>query len=241
MLLSAKLFVQKLALKGAMWVARREYERQAFTRLNQHSIEYEFIFRQITERCPRTVLDVGVGTSSLPHALASCGCQVTATDNIVDYWPRGLLNRHYHVIHDNISRSSLSGPYDLVSCISMLQHVSNPDPAVANMIRLLRPGGHLVITTAYNERRSCEDCYSLPNAAYKPSAGYTCKCYTREHLTKWQHENGVDLVHEEFYRCWSGELWTQGEQVLPFQKVAPTEPHQYICFVLQKPLVAAKC
>jgi len=35
--------------------------------------------------------------------------------------------------------------YDLVYCVEALEHVPNPDAAISEMVRVLRPGGHLVI------------------------------------------------------------------------------------------------
>ena len=36
--------------------------------------------------------------------LASCGYVVTAIDNIRDYWPNGMVNRHWHVQNDDITK-----------------------------------------------------------------------------------------------------------------------------------------
>ncbi len=234
MLVGLKRSILKLMLAGARHVCRREYEQRKFTRLNPHIVEYEYIFRQIMLRCPITVLDVGTGMSALPHAIANCGCVVTATDNIVDYWPNGLLNRHYHVINDDITKTRLRETFDMVSCIGVLQHVRDHAAAMRNMIGLLKPGGHLVVTTPYSERAYCPDVYKLPGSAYQPLAGFICQSYSREELDGWLRETGATLIDQEYYEFWTGKLWTQGEQVLPPRRVTADEPHQYGCFVLQR-------
>ena len=77
----------------------------------------------------------------MPHLMRNCGFLVTAIDNIKDYWHHGMTNRHYHVINDDITRSCLDGPFDLVSCISVLEHIPYHQKAIENIFRLLKPGG----------------------------------------------------------------------------------------------------
>jgi len=74
------------------WLCRREYSSQKFTRFNERPVELSFVFRKIGEIYPRTVLDVGTGTTALPHLMRSCGCLVSAVDNVNDYWPTGMVN-----------------------------------------------------------------------------------------------------------------------------------------------------
>ena len=40
-----------------------------------------------------------------------------------------------------------AGRYDVISCIEVLEHLPHPDPIVATIARLLRPGGLLILTT----------------------------------------------------------------------------------------------
>jgi len=103
------------------WVCRREFESQAFTRLNERPIEFGFVFRKLGEIYPRTILDVGTGTTALPHLMRNCGFLVTAIDNVHDYWSSGMINRHYHVIDDDITATRLTDTFDLITCISVLR------------------------------------------------------------------------------------------------------------------------
>ena len=64
--------------------------RRNGTRVNERPIEYRFVFDVATRVAPTTVLDVGTGKTSLPHLLWICGYEVTAIDNVSDYWADGL-------------------------------------------------------------------------------------------------------------------------------------------------------
>jgi hypothetical protein len=75
---------------------RSEYEAQVYRRINERPIEYRFVFGAIRQTAPESVLDVGTGESALPSLIRTCGPVVTAIDNIRDYWPEGMVNRHFH-------------------------------------------------------------------------------------------------------------------------------------------------
>ena len=88
-------------------VVRHEYETQKFKRYNERPVEFAFLFRAIASLAPHSILDVGTGTTAVPHLMRNCGPLVTATDNVKDYWNRGMVNRHYHVLDDDIRRTRL--------------------------------------------------------------------------------------------------------------------------------------
>ena len=60
------------------WVCKREFESQSFKRFNERPVEFGFVFRKLSELYPRTILDVGTGTTALPHVMRNCGFLVTA-------------------------------------------------------------------------------------------------------------------------------------------------------------------
>src|SRR5262245_66556399 len=96
------------------WLLRREYRKQKFKRFNERPIEFAFLFRKLTELYPKTVIDVGTGTSALPTLTRKCGCVVTAVDNVRDYWRRGMFNKPYHVLDDDITNRLMTERCDRV-------------------------------------------------------------------------------------------------------------------------------
>ena len=149
---TAKSILKNLLNYPSQWFCRREFEKQVFQGFNERPVEYGFVFRKLAEVYPHRILDVGTGTTALPHLMRNCGFLVTATDNVRDYWPEGMLNRHYYIINDDITNSHLKATFDFITCISVLEHIEDADHAVANMLRLLKQDGHLVMTFPYTER-----------------------------------------------------------------------------------------
>jgi len=226
--------VKKLLNLYPKWICRREFESQAFKRFNERPIEFAFVFRKLGDIYPQTILDVGAGTTALPHLMHNCGCLVTAPDNVRDYWPSGMLNRHYHVIDDDITATRLSQTFDLITCISVLEHIQKPDDAIRNMFSLLRPQGHLILTFPYNENSYVRNVYELPGSSYGKGSTYITQSYSRSELRRWIEENGATIIDQEYWQFWKGDHWTVGEQVIPPKRVSLEETHQLTCILMKK-------
>jgi len=231
--------VRRLVLRAGLafttWLNRREFRGQQFVRLNERPIEYGFVFRKVAELQPRTVLDVGTGSTALPHLLRTCGALVTASDNVRDYWPAGMINRHYHVVDDDITHTRLKPGFDLVTCISVLEHIEDFRGAVRNMLQLLAPGGHLILTCPFNERAYSPNVYERPLSELlgKPKPAYRTQAFSRRELDGFLAE-GAALVDEERWRLTDGEYWTEGARLARPVRTRPDEPHQIACFLLAR-------
>ena len=214
-------------------LTKREWKRQSYRR-NERPMEYRFVFEQVTHACPETVLDVGSGVTALPSLLRSCGLMVTAMDNVTDYWPSGMYNRHYHVLDDDIRSPQIDEQFDMVTCVSVLEHIEQFDQAVRGLFSLTKPGGRVVITCPYNEGAYVSNAYDLPGASYGQNAPYVCQQYSRANLDHWLEENDAELERQEFWRMFTGEHWTVGELLDAPAKVSATETHQLTCLCLKK-------
>ena len=234
MLKFAKQTVKNLLNLYPEWICRREFESQAFTRFNERPIEFGFVFRKLGEIYPRTILDVGTGTTALPHLMRNCGYLVTATDNVRDYWPSGMLNRHYHVIDDDITDTRLSDTFDLITCISVLEHIQKTDDAFRNMFSLLKPNGHLILTCPYNEKNYVRNVYELPGSSYGKEASYITQSYSRSELERWLRENHGTIIDQEYWQFWDGDHWTVGKQLIPPRSVTADDKHQLTCILIRK-------
>lgn len=216
------------------WRCRREYEAQVFSRFNERPVELSFVFRKIAEIYPRSILDVGSGTTALPHLMRNCGPLVTAIDNVRDYWPAGMVNRHYHVIDDDITETHLHDKYDFITCISVLEHVQKSDSAISKMFSLLNPNGHLLLTFPYNEKNYVRNVYDLPGSSYGQGASYITQSFSRKEIDRWLHENNGAVVDQEYWQFWEGEHWTVGNQVVPPNAASAQDPHQLTCLLIRK-------
>jgi len=218
---------------GPSWLCKWEYEHQVL-RFSERPVEFSFVFRKLADIYPRQILDVGTGTTALPHILRNCGALVTATDNIKNYWSAGMFNRHYHVINDDITCTRLMRKFDLITCISVLEHIETPDIAMRNMFSLLNPNGHLILTFPYTEKNYVRNVYELTGSSYGQDAPYITQSFSRIELNQWLLENQGVIMEQEYWEFWSGDYWTVGCQIIPPLKVSADDKHQLSCIHMQK-------
>ncbi|KAA3632293.1 MAG: class I SAM-dependent methyltransferase [Calditrichaeota bacterium] len=221
-----KWYCQKMNIK--------EYHSQQFRRINERPIEFSFVFDCLKKIIPTSILDVGTGTTALPHTMRNCGFKVTAIDNISDYWPDGMFNRHFHVIDDDITDTKIKDNFDAVTCISVLEHIEKFDDAVANMLSLLNPGGHLILTCPYKETEYQKNVYKMEGASYGQNLPFICQMYSRKELDGWLEANNAELVEQQFWQFWDGPYWTFGNQLPIPKQVSKDELHQHSCMLIRK-------
>jgi SAM-dependent methyltransferase len=226
--------INRIGLLYARFVCKREYDHQSFSGINERPIEFRFVFDYLTKTWPKTVLDVGTGGTALPSLMRDCGFVVTAIDNIRDYWPNGMINRHYHVINDDITNTKISKKFDFITCVSVLEHISNHAVAVKSMFYMLNPGGFLILTFPYNERQYVENVYKLPDSFVKEEYPFITQAYSRNELNSWLADNGGIILEQEYWKYFSGEYWTVGEKVCPPVQVTSSELHQLSCVLIKK-------
>ena len=215
-------------------VCKREYLNPPFSISNERPIEYAFVFENLKKYYPSNILDVGTGTTALPHLLQNCGLRVSAIDNIRDYWGKDMVNRHFHVIDDDITKSKLTGKYDFITCISVLEHIVDYDGAVANMFNLLNPDGLLLLTFPYNENKYINNVYELPESTYGKNFPFIAQAFSKEQVKKWLKINDATIMEQEYWKFWSGEYWTEGEKIIPPERTNKNELHQISCLLLKK-------
>ncbi len=226
--------VKKQLNKYPAYLCKQEFEHQEFTKFNERPVELAFVFRMIAQIYPMKILDVGTGTTALPHLMRNCGPLVTASDNVRDYWDEGMINRHYHILNDDITDTHISDRFDLITCVSVLEHIEKSDTAVRNLFSLLNPGGHLVMTFPYNERSYVRNVYELPGSAYGMGNPYITQSYSRVELDRWLGENQAEIVEQEYWQFWSQDYWTVGSRIIPPKKVTAADKHQLLCVCLRR-------
>lgn len=223
---------------GTVYVRRlcaREYRKQTYISTNERPIEFSFLFRELVEFWPKSILDVGTGMTALPHLMRNCGFLVTATDNIKDYWPTGMINRHYHVINDDITNTSFSETFDAITCISVLEHIPNHNRALKSMYKLLKPGGRLILTCPYNENQYVSNVYKLPGSTVREEYSFVTQAFSRRELDGWLSDSPFKLLKQEYWQFFEGEFWTCGARLPRPVQTSKDSKHQLCCMVFSKP------
>jgi SAM-dependent methyltransferase len=193
--------------------------------MNERPVEYRYVLDRLVVAEATRVLDVGSGTTAWPAMLADCGYEVSAIDDPSVYWRGRLTNRHWRVHLQSITQSSLpAGSFDAVTCISVLEHIPDHEAAVAGMLRLVKPGGVVIITGPWNETTYLPNAYDLPDAGYGQNAPYICQVFSRAQLTQWESLGG-ETIDREYYQVFTGNLWTQGERLRPPQPASESSLH----------------
>lgn len=100
------------------------------------------------------VLDVGCGGGLLSEAMARIGAKVTAIDLAEDLIRVANLHSKesgvqvdYRVQAVEALATERPGSFDVVTCMEMLEHVPDPGAILQACATLLKPGGHLFVST----------------------------------------------------------------------------------------------
>jgi 2-polyprenyl-6-hydroxyphenyl methylase/3-demethylubiquinone-9 3-methyltransferase len=102
----------------------------------------------------KRVLDVGCGGGLLSEAMALRGAEVTGIDMgeaAIGTARLHLLESGLEVDYRNASAEELAaempGAFDVVACMEMLEHVPDPASVISACARLVKPGGHVFLST----------------------------------------------------------------------------------------------
>lgn len=136
---------------------------------------YPDIVNEVLRLNPRMLLDVGCGSGYMAKLLKSQNSELIVHG--VDISGVALERANIHLARswkvdidkDNMPISSCY--YDSVICVEVLEHLYDPDHCLQDIFRVLKPGGHLVVTVpniAYWRYRIQLMMGNIPNCAADP-------------------------------------------------------------------------
>jgi len=106
------------------------------------------------ELAGQRVLDIGCGGGILSEAMAQRGARVTG----IDMGEAPLAVARLHLLESKLDiqyeqstaeqfASANPGAFDVITCLEMLEHVPDPAAIIQSCFELLKPGGHLFVST----------------------------------------------------------------------------------------------
>ena len=118
----------------------------------------------ITERVNlsgKRVLDVGCGGGILTESLATQGATVIGIDAAEASIGVAKLHRHesniwaeYELTTIEELEATSPEPFDVITCLEMLEHVPDPGSVIASCGKLLKKSGHLFLSTINRNPKS---------------------------------------------------------------------------------------
>ena len=102
----------------------------------------------------KRVIDIGCGGGILAESMARKGASVTGIDlsekalKVADLHSlESGVNVRYKLIAAETMAAEEAGQYDVVTCMEMLEHVPDPAAIVQACAALVKPGGHIFMST----------------------------------------------------------------------------------------------
>jgi 2-polyprenyl-6-hydroxyphenyl methylase/3-demethylubiquinone-9 3-methyltransferase len=109
----------------------------------------------------RRVLDIGCGGGLLTESLARHGAHVSGIDMAPAMIEVARLHAHesqlqidYHLCSAQQFAAQSASPFDVITCMELIEHVPSPAALLAAIASLLRPGGDLFVSTINRSLRS---------------------------------------------------------------------------------------
>lgn len=158
---------------------------------------YRIALARLKHHQPGQWLDVGAGNGYLaqvarPHLPQ---CRITGVDFVEEALSQATALDASHVV--DLDREALpvaSGSQDYVTCLEVLEHVVLPDRLLAEIVRVLKPGGHALISVP--NLQFVEYLFALVRGKMPhPAADKRhMSVFTLKHLKKLMRQHGLQPV-----------------------------------------------
>jgi ubiquinone/menaquinone biosynthesis C-methylase UbiE len=157
---------------------------------------YDLVTRFFGDLKGKKILDLGGGDAALAYCLYKRGAQVVVIDNEplgIEMGKENFASKNAHAEFLLGSAYELpfeSDTFDGVVCSEVVEHLEQPERAVEEAARVLKPGGLCIITTPYRLLEKPTDSDDL--RAYYPSEVETL-------LSPYLKDIHVHLTHHVFW------------------------------------------
>jgi SAM-dependent methyltransferase len=154
-----------------------------------HEAIYDTVLGIVQSLPPGKLLDVPAGEGALAARFLQSGFDIRCCD---------LYPEIFRLNHIEIRRGDMGGrlPYDdssfdYITCVEGLEHVENPQQAIREFSRLLKTGGHLIVTVPniLNIEERCKWLLHGYTSHFKPlSREQVQRALSREQVERARHD-----------------------------------------------------
>ena len=158
-------------------------------------------------------LDAGCGSGTLTCQLARHGCAVTgvdASDKMVSCARQSAARQpgrfshapQFQVIPTIESLDWADAGLDGVLCASVLEYVDHPNQCLAEFVRVLRPGGLLLVSVANRRslyRRAQKVCFWVTRGTWPAYLGFSKNEYDSGGFLALLQSSGMNVLASRFY------------------------------------------
>ncbi|NEO44550.1 methyltransferase domain-containing protein [Moorena sp. SIO3I6] len=149
----------------------------AYANRRQHTLE---LVQKVAQPGAK-ILDVAAAQGNFTLSLAELGYEVTWNDlreELIDYvklkWERGTI----HYAPGNVFELGFDTYFDVVLITEIIEHVAYPDDFLKKIAQMLKPGGHIIMSTPNGEYfrnglpkfSDCPDPSQFEAIQFKPNA-----------------------------------------------------------------------
>ena len=144
-------------------IASRWWDRESeFKPLHDiNPLRVDYIDRQARGLAGKHIVDIGCGGGILTEALAQRGALMTGIDMAEQSLKVARLHLHESDLEIDYQLSTAeafaehnTARFDVVACLEMLEHVPDPAAIIDAAVRLLKPGGRLILSTLNRNPKS---------------------------------------------------------------------------------------
>lgn len=156
------------------------------------------------------VLDVAAGQGNFSLSLAELGYEVTWNDlreELADYtklkWEHGTI----HYAAGDVFTLDFDSEFDVVLIAEIIEHVAHPDQFLEKIAQMVKPGGHIVMSTPngeYFQNRlpkfsDCPDPSQFEAVQFKPNSDDHIFLLYLDEIELLAHQAGLSLVETRIF------------------------------------------